>query len=152
MKKIISKGVEETQKLGYKLGKLLKKGDVICLTGDLGAGKTTFTKSIAKGLEVNEEVTSPTFIIINEYDGRLPVYHFDVYRIMDIEEMYEIGYEEYFYGDGVCIVEWASQIEELIPKEHLWIEIKLGDSENSREFHFKPTTEHFKKIVEELDI
>lgn len=151
MRKIISKSVEETQKLGYEIGKLLKEGDVVCLTGDLGAGKTTFTKSIAKGLDVEEDVTSPTFTIINEYNGRLPVYHFDVYRIMDIEEMYEIGYEEYFYGKGVCIVEWASQIKGLIPKDHLWIEIKLGNSEKSREFFFEGTSENFKKVVEELD-
>ncbi|RKD23576.1 tRNA threonylcarbamoyladenosine biosynthesis protein TsaE [Caminicella sporogenes DSM 14501] len=151
MRKIISRSVEETKKIGYRLGKLLEKGDVVCLTGDLGAGKTTFTKSIARGLDVEEDVTSPTFTIINEYNGRLPVYHFDVYRINDIEEMYEIGFEEYFYGEGVCIVEWASKIEEIIPNKHLWIEIRLGDNENSREFYFKPSSNHFKKILEELD-
>lgn len=150
MKKIISKNEEETKEIGYKLGKLLKKGDMVCLSGDLGAGKTTFTKSIAKGLDVGEDVTSPTFTIINEYDGRLQVYHFDVYRIMSIDEMYDIGYEEYFYGDGVCIVEWASEIIELIPKEHLWIEIKLGNEINSREFYLKGTTKHYERIVEEL--
>lgn len=150
MRKIICRNEQETKEIGYKLGKLLQNGDIICLTGDLGAGKTTITKSIAKGLEVEEDVTSPTFTIINEYDGRLPVYHFDVYRILDIEEMYDIGYEEYFYGSGVCIVEWASQIRELIPEEHLWIEIKYGEEMNSREFYFKPTTKHYGRIVEEL--
>lgn len=150
LKKIICRNTDKTKEIGYKLGRLLKKGDVVCLTGDLGAGKTTLTKSIAKGLEVDEDVTSPTFTIINEYDGRLPVYHFDVYRIMDIDEMYDIGYEEYFYGNGVCIVEWASQIEELIPKEHLWIEIKLGEEINSRDFYIKATTKHFESIIEEL--
>ncbi|WP_432407176.1 tRNA (adenosine(37)-N6)-threonylcarbamoyltransferase complex ATPase subunit type 1 TsaE [Wukongibacter sp. M2B1] len=150
MKKIICRNEEETREIGYRLGKLLKNGDIVCLTGDLGAGKTTITKSIAKGLDVNEDVTSPTFTIINEYDGRLPVYHFDVYRILDIEEMYDIGYEEYFYGSGVCIVEWASQIRELIPEEHLWIEIKYGEEVNSREFYFKATTKHYERIVEEL--
>lgn len=151
LKKIVSKSVDETEKIGFRLGRLLEKGDVVCLTGDLGAGKTTLSKSIARGLEVHEDVTSPTFTIINEYQGRLPVYHFDVYRIMDIEEMYEIGYEEYFYGGGICIVEWASKIEELIPDAYLWIEIKLGEEGNIREFYFKGTTEHFEKIVEELD-
>jgi len=151
LKKIVSKSVDETEKIGFRLGRLLEKGDVVCLTGNLGAGKTTLSKSIARGLEVHEDVTSPTFTIINEYQGRLPVYHFDVYRIMDIEEMYEIGYEEYFYGGGICIVEWASKIEELIPDAHLWIEIKLGEEGNIREFYFKGTTEHFEKIVEELD-
>lgn len=150
MKKIICRNEEETKEIGYRLGKLLNKGDIVCLTGDLGAGKTTITKSIAEGLEVDEDVTSPTFTIINEYDGRLPVYHFDVYRILDIEEMYDIGYEEYFYGSGVCIVEWASQIRELIPKEHLWIEIKYGEEVTSREFYFKATTKHYEIIVEEL--
>jgi len=150
LKKIISRNEEETKEIGYKLGKLLEEGDIVCLTGDLGAGKTTFTKSIAGGLGVKEDVTSPTFTIINEYDGRLPVYHFDVYRIMEIEEMYDIGYEEYFYGNGICIIEWASQIRELIPKEHLWIEIKLGDEISSREFYIKGTSEHYDKIVEEL--
>lgn len=150
MKKIICRNIDETKKIGCKLGSLLQKGDIVCLTGDLGAGKTTLTKSIALGLDVKEDVTSPTFTIINEYDGRLPVYHFDVYRIMDIDEMYDIGYEEYFYGNGVCIVEWASQIKELIPNEHLWIEIKLGSDINNREFYIEGTTEHYKSIIEEL--
>lgn len=150
LKKIICTKEDETKEIGYKLGRLLKKGDVVCLTGDLGAGKTTLTKSMARGLEVEEDVTSPTFTIINEYDGRLPVYHFDVYRIVDIDEMYDIGYEEYFYGNGVCIVEWASQIKELIPKEHLWMEIKLGEEINSREFYIKGTSKHFESIIEEL--
>ncbi len=150
MNKIISNSIEDTENIGCKLGKLLKKGDVVCLTGDLGAGKTTLSKSIAKGLGVDEHVTSPTFTIINEYVGRIPLYHFDVYRINDIEEMYELGYEEYFYGDGVCIVEWASKIEELIPEEHIWIELKLGDTENSREFYIKGTNDHFKEIIQNL--
>ncbi|SHJ67444.1 tRNA (adenosine(37)-N6)-threonylcarbamoyltransferase complex ATPase subunit type 1 TsaE [Paramaledivibacter caminithermalis] len=150
LKKIICRNEEETKELGYKIGKLLDKGDIVCLTGDLGAGKTTLTKSIAKGLEVREDVTSPTFNIIHEYHGRFPVYHFDVYRIMDIDEMYDIGYEEYFYGDGVCIVEWASQIEELIPKECLWIDIKLSDKIDSRVFYIKGTTRHYESVIEEL--
>ncbi len=150
MKKIVSNSIEETKEIGYMLGKSLDEGDVVCLTGDLGAGKTTITKSIALGLDVHEDVTSPTFTIINEYEGRLPVYHFDVYRINNIEEMYDIGYEEYFYGKGICIVEWASKIEELIPKEHLWIEIKLGNTLNSRELYFRGSTEKFGKIIEEL--
>lgn len=150
MKRIVCTNEEETKNIGYKLGSLLQKGDIICLTGDLGAGKTTFTKSIALGLEVEEDVTSPTFTIINEYYGRLPVYHFDVYRIMDIDEMYDLGYEEYFYGNGVCIIEWASQIKELIPKEHLWIEIKLGNEINNREFYIEGTTKHYKNMIQEL--
>ncbi len=150
MKKIVCRGIDKTQEIGYKLGKLVEKGDIICLTGDLGAGKTTLTKSIAKGLEVKGDVTSPTFNIIKEYTGRLPVYHFDLYRIGHVDEMYDIGYEEYFYGSGVCIIEWASQIRELIPEEHLWIEIKLGDTIDSREFYMRGTTKHYERIVEEL--
>lgn len=149
MRKIISNSIEETEEIGYRLGRFLERGDMVCLTGDLGAGKTTISKSIALGLDVHEAVTSPTFTIIHEYDGRLPLYHFDVYRINNIEEMYDIGYEEYFYGNGVCIVEWASQIEELIPQEHLWIDIKLGDGLNSRELYFTGTG-RFQKIIEEL--
>ncbi|MCG8541892.1 MAG: tRNA (adenosine(37)-N6)-threonylcarbamoyltransferase complex ATPase subunit type 1 TsaE [Clostridia bacterium] len=150
MKKIVCRGIDKTQEIGYRLGKLVEKGDIICLTGDLGAGKTTLTKSIAKGLEVKGDVTSPTFNIIKEYTGRLPVYHFDLYRIAHVDEMYDIGYEEYFYGSGVCIIEWASQIRELIPEEHLWIEIKLGDTIDSREFYMRGTTKHYERIVEEL--
>ncbi len=107
---------EETFKLGYDMGQQAKPGDIICLDGELGAGKTVFAKGFAKGLGIEEDINSPTFTIIQVYDeGRIPLYHFDVYRIADIEEMDEIGYEEYFYGEGVCLVEWASMIEELIP-------------------------------------
>ncbi|QXM05206.1 tRNA (adenosine(37)-N6)-threonylcarbamoyltransferase complex ATPase subunit type 1 TsaE [Crassaminicella indica] len=147
--KIISNSEQKTYALGYKLGTLLKASDVVCLTGDLGAGKTTISKAIAKGLEVDECVTSPTFTIIHEYEGRIPLYHFDVYRIGEIEEMEDLGYEEYFYGEGVCLIEWASQIEELIPKEHLWIHIKKVD-ENTREIEINGTSEHFQTIIEEL--
>lgn len=98
---------EKMQAFGLALGKVLTGGDVVCLTGDLGAGKTTLTKSIALGLGIEEYVTSPSYTIVNEYDGRLPLYHFDVYRINDVEEMYELGYEEYFFGSGVCVIEWA---------------------------------------------
>ncbi len=115
---------EETYKLGEELGKKAKQGQIICLNGDLGVGKTVFTKGFAKGLEIDDIVNSPTFTIVQVYDdGRLPLYHFDVYRIGDPEEMYEIGYEDYFFGDGVCLIEWSTLIEELIPKEATKIEI-----------------------------
>ena len=107
---------EETFEVGKQLGLLAKPGDVYTLNGDLGVGKTVFTKGLAKGLGITEHVNSPTFTIVQVYEsGRLPFYHFDVYRIGDIEEMDEIGYEDYFYGDGVCIVEWAELVAELIP-------------------------------------
>lgn len=150
MKRLISEQENTTLKIGHKIGSLLKAGDVVCLTGDLGAGKTTMTKAIAKALGVEEDVTSPTFIIIHEYTGRLPVYHFDVYRIKRLEEMEDLGYEEYFYGDGVCLVEWASEIESLIPEERLWIDIKRAGEDKHRIIDLEGTNAHFKQIIEEL--
>jgi len=119
-----SNSPEETYTIGFKLGKEAKKGQVFCLAGDLGVGKTVFTKGFAKGLGINELVTSPTFNIVNVYDdGKLPFYHFDVYRIEDPREMEEIGYEEYFYGEGVTFIEWAILIKDLIPANSRWIKI-----------------------------
>lgn len=127
---IISRSPEETETLGLKLGQILEAGTILCLSGDLGTGKTTLTKSIAKSLGVDEYVTSPSYTIVNEYEGRVPVYHFDVYRINEIEELYEIGYEEYFFGYGVTIIEWASMIMDLIPDDAVKIEIeRLDDQE-----------------------
>ncbi|WP_010293753.1 tRNA (adenosine(37)-N6)-threonylcarbamoyltransferase complex ATPase subunit type 1 TsaE [Clostridium senegalense] len=114
--------VEETQKLGIQIGKLCNSGDIICLIGDLGTGKTHLTKGIALGLEINESITSPTFNIVNEYDdGRLKFYHFDVYRVNDPDEIAAIGFDEYIFGDGVSVIEWANYIEELIPQDNLTI-------------------------------
>lgn len=108
---------EETYAIGKSLGETAKPGDVICLNGDLGVGKTVFTQGFAAGLEITEPVNSPTFTIVQQYDdGRLPLYHFDVYRIGDIEEMDEIGYEDCFYGEGVCLIEWSNLIEDILPK------------------------------------
>ena len=121
----ISNSPEETSKIAYDISNKAKKGSVFCLVGELGVGKTEFTKGFAKGLEIYEHITSPTFTIINEYyDGRLPFFHFDVYRISDIEEMEEIGYEDYFYGSGVTFIEWANLIEEIIPSNAIWIKIE----------------------------
>lgn len=118
-----------TFEIGKKLGEKADKGDIICLEGDLGVGKTVFTKGFATGLNIEENIDSPTFTIVQEYtEGRLPLYHFDVYRIGDISEMDEIGYEDYFFGEGVCLIEWASRIEELIPESaiHIIIEKDLS--------------------------
>lgn len=116
---------EDTYELGYTMGTKAKKGEIYCLSGDLGVGKTLFTQGFAKGLGIEEAVCSPTFTIIQEYEGReMPFYHFDVYRIADIEEMDEIGYEDYFYGDGVCLIEWAELIEEILPSSYTKILIK----------------------------
>ena len=107
---------EETFAVGRQIGLSAKSGEIYTLDGDLGVGKTVFTKGMAEGLGIKEHVNSPTFTIVQIYEsGRLPLYHFDVYRIGDIEEMDEIGYEDYFFGDGVCIVEWAEFISELLP-------------------------------------
>ena len=126
---------KETEKLGEAIGRAAVPGMVIALIGDLGTGKTTLTKSIARGRGVTESVTSPTFNIIREYrSGRIPLFHFDVYRIADPEEMYELGYEEYFYGDGVCVVEWADLIEELLPEDAVIIRMNRGASEEEREY------------------
>lgn len=115
---IETKSPGETFQLGKKLGRMAAPGDICTLKGELGAGKTVFTQGVAEGLGITEPVSSPTFTIVQVYgDGRLPFYHFDVYRIGEIEEMDEIGYEDYFYGDGVCLIEWAERIEELLPEE-----------------------------------
>ena len=130
---ICMKNEAETVEFGAEIGRKAVAGAVIALTGDLGAGKTTLTKAIAAGLGVEDVITSPTFNIVKEYDtGRLPLYHFDVYRIGDEDEMYELGYEEYFYGEGVCVVEWADLIPELIPEEAIRINIEYGKEEGER--------------------
>ncbi|WP_324825299.1 tRNA (adenosine(37)-N6)-threonylcarbamoyltransferase complex ATPase subunit type 1 TsaE [Sinanaerobacter sp. ZZT-01] len=135
-KKWIMKSEKDTVQFGIALSSQLKKGSIVALIGDLGTGKTALTKAIAEGLGIKEMITSPTFSIVHEYyDGRLPLYHFDVYRIGEIEEMYEIGYEEYFYGEGVCVVEWADMIQELLPEESITITISYGESENERIYY-----------------
>ena len=108
---------KETFKLVYSIGKKAQAGQIYTLTGDLGVGKTIFTQGLAAGLGIEEPVNSPTFTIVQIYEeGRLPFYHFDVYRIGDVEEMEEIGYEDYFYGEGVCLIEWANLVEEILPR------------------------------------
>lgn len=132
-KKTVIKNEYETKEFGSRLGAEARPGSVIALIGDLGTGKTTLTKAIAEGLGVKDVITSPTFNIVKQYEsGRLPLYHFDVYRIGDIDEMYELGYEEYFYGNGVCVIEWADIIEELIPQDAVVIEIEYGEKEGER--------------------
>lgn len=116
---------KETYQLGYDLGRKANKKDVFCLLGDLGVGKTVFTQGFADGLQIEEPISSPTFTIVQEYQsGRIPLYHFDVYRIADVEEMEEIGYEDYFYGEGVCLIEWANLIVEILPTELTVIKIE----------------------------
>ena len=124
IERIESNSANETFALGESIGKNAKPGEVYALIGDLGVGKTVLIQGVAKGLGIDGPVNSPTFTIVQVYEeGRLPFYHFDVYRIGDIEEMDEIGYEEYFYGDGVCFVEWANLVEEIMPKNTVTITI-----------------------------
>ncbi len=126
---------DESREFAKKMGEKALKGDVYTLIGDLGVGKTVFTQGFAAGLEIKEYVNSPTFTIVQEYQGgRLPLYHFDVYRISDISEMEEIGYEDYFYGDGVSLIEWADLIEELIPKEAVNIII---EKDMEKDFNYR---------------
>ena len=116
---------EETFEVGRKIGMNAKPGQIYTLTGDLGVGKTVFTQGVAAGLGITEPVNSPTFTIIQEYeDGRLPFYHFDVYRIGDLEELEEIGYDDYFFGQGICLIEWAELIEEILPEKRIEVTIE----------------------------
>ena len=122
---IETRSPEETFAVGKSLGEKAFPGQVLTLTGDLGVGKTVFTQGLAEGLGIEEPINSPTFTIVQEYhEGRLPLYHFDVYRIADVSEMDEIGYEEYFFSDGVCLIEWGTLIEELLPDSTITITIE----------------------------
>ena len=122
---IETRSPEETFELGKKIGEAAKPGQVYTLNGDLGVGKTVFTQGVAAGLGITEPVSSPTFTIVQVYEeGRLPFYHFDVYRIGDIEEMEEIGYEDCFYGEGVCLIEWAELIRDILPEKRIEITIE----------------------------
>ncbi|AAM23811.1 tRNA threonylcarbamoyladenosine biosynthesis protein TsaE [Caldanaerobacter subterraneus subsp. tengcongensis MB4] len=151
MKKYISKSMEDTKNLGEKLGKLLKKGDIVLLYGDLGSGKTVFAKGIGKGLGIEGEVTSPTFTLVNEYHGREKFYHFDLYRIDDYAELYEIGYEEYFYNEAVCAVEWPERLGPLIPKERLEVLIEKGEEEDLRIITLNAFGKRYEELLKEMD-
>lgn len=122
---IETNSAKETFRRGEKLGQQALPGQIYTLNGDLGVGKTVFTQGVARGLGIQEPVNSPTFTIIQEYpEGRLPFYHFDVYRIGDVEEMEEIGYDDYFFGEGVCLIEWARLIEEILPEQVISVTIE----------------------------
>ena len=123
-----SKNTEETLEIAEAFAKRLVPGAIACLSGDLGAGKTVFAKGVCRCFGINNTL-SPTFSIINVYDGSLPVYHFDVYRINGIKEMEETGYEDYFYGGGICVIEWAEKIVEIVPQHAIWISITVNDND-----------------------
>jgi tRNA threonylcarbamoyladenosine biosynthesis protein TsaE len=143
----VTRNPEETFRLAESLAKKLRAGDVLLLEGDLGAGKTTFTKGLAKGLGIERTINSPTFTIIKEYKGRIPLYHMDVYRLSDPEE--DLGFDEYFFGDGVCVVEWAHLIEDQLPDEYLQISIYNKDI-MTRRFLFEPVGKRYELLCEEL--
>ena len=120
----------ETEALGQRLAERLQPGDVIAYTGDLGAGKTAFTRGLARGLGITERITSPTFTIVNEYlGGRLPLFHFDMYRLGSSEELYEIGWEDYLARGGVCAVEWSERVSEALPEDTLWVTLERVDGQ-----------------------
>ena len=144
---IMVASLEETNQLALKLAKLLQAQDTITLEGDLGAGKTTFTQFLAKGLGIKRTVNSPTFTILKQYEGRIPFNHLDVYRLADSDE--DLGWDEIFYGDAVSVVEWAHLIEQDLPAERLAIEIQRVD-ENTRRFLLKPIGQHYEQLCEEL--
>ena len=141
--------LKETEKFGIFLGENLKPGDVVCLNGDLGAGKTTLTKSIAKGLGIDDYVTSPTFTIVNEYYGKTDLYHIDTYRLDDKIDVDYLGFDEYFYSDGVTIVEWAEKIRDALPEEYMEINIKSHD--DKRDLGINYLGNRFDKLKEKLD-
>lgn len=150
MKQLTLNSREQTIELGTRLANFLQAGDVIVLNGDLGAGKTTFTKGIAKGLGISEIIKSPTFTIIREYqDGRLPLYHMDAYRLEE-GGAEDLGLDEYFDGDGVSVVEWAQFAEDELPDSFLAITFRRTDDENSRILTFDPRGDHFVKMVDQL--
>jgi len=147
---VITSGPEQTWRIGEALGARLNAGDTVCLYGDLGAGKTSFSYGIALGLEVRTRyITSPTFTFVNEYKGRVPFYHIDLYRLKDAEELENIGFEEYIGSDGVTVIEWAERAEEELPDERLSVYLSYVD-EQSREIGFLAEGERYKGLLEEL--
>ena len=128
----LSHSPEETEQLGEQLGRTLRPGSVVAYRGDLGMGKTAFTRGLARGLGCTCRVTSPTFTIVNEYSGALPLFHFDMYRLDSSDELFDIGWEDYLSRGGVCAVEWSERVEDALPEDALWVSIARGDGENDR--------------------
>lgn len=133
---MISKSSKETEELGYKFARTLKKGDVVSLRGSLGAGKTVFTKGIARALDVKENIVSPTFTLIQEYDGIVKLYHLDIYRLSGIDEFESMGGDDYLPSDGVSVIEWSEKISSLLPDDTIYVEIKILEN-NDREIKIR---------------
>lgn len=149
-KEFIVHSVQETEQLAAKLAALLTPPDVITLEGDLGAGKTTFTKALAKGLGIMRTVSSPTFTILKQYEGTYPFNHLDVYRLADSDE--DLGWDELFYGDAISVIEWAHLIEDDLPRERLEIRIVHHEDVETRKITFHPIGERYEMICEEIDL
>ena len=146
---LVTDSPEATQRLGAELGRLAQPGDVFLLRGELGAGKTCLAQGIAWGLEVEGYATSPSFVLMNQYRGRLPMYHIDLYRLEDVTEVIELGLDDYFYGNGVCVVEWADRAMDALPTEHLLVTIKpLSDT--GREFVMQPSGKRYEELLNML--
>ncbi|RJX22631.1 MAG: tRNA (adenosine(37)-N6)-threonylcarbamoyltransferase complex ATPase subunit type 1 TsaE [Ammonifex sp.] len=146
-----SNSPEATRSLGEKLGRMNIPGDVIALSGDLGAGKTCFAQGLARGLGVTKKVTSPTFVLIREYEGRLPLFHFDAYRLSGPEDLEQLGSEEYFGGSGVCVIEWAERVAAALPDDRVEVELlRVPGEEEFRVIRFKSTGHRSRAVVEEL--
>ena len=146
---LISESAEETQNIGRIIGEGLSSGDVVALTGELGSGKTCITRGIARGLGVPEEyqITSPTFTLINEYPGRVTLYHVDIYRLSGSQDLKDMGYEEYFYGDGITVIEWAEKIKDILPEDEERLNIRLRYiDENKREIKISGRTDEIERI------
>ncbi|ADJ26425.1 protein of unknown function UPF0079 [Dehalogenimonas lykanthroporepellens BL-DC-9] len=146
---VITESAAGTRRLGYLLGEILEPGDVLFLTGPLGAGKTTLTQGIARGLGISAEVMSPTFVLMRELQGRLALYHIDLYRLDDLSEIADLGLDDYFYGDGVTVVEWADRAEALLPEERLAIVIDYH-GEQSRSFKHSARGERYRHLLYQL--
>ena len=148
--KIVSKSPAQTVRLGARLGKALKRGDIICLFGELGTGKTTLIKGIAKGMGLRwSAVNSPTFVLMNIYEGRLPLFHFDFYRLDSMREISAIGYDEFLYDDGVAVIEWADRLENDLPEEYLRVELRHKNL-NERIVQFSARGPRYDKIVHQV--
>ena len=129
----ITNSAQQTEQLGEKLGQILTPGTVLAYTGDLGAGKTAFTRGLARGLEIPERITSPTFTIVNEYEGgRLPLFHFDMYRLGSSDELFDIGWEDYLVRGGVCAVEWSENVDDVLDSDTIRVDIRRGESDDQR--------------------
>ena len=129
----ITNSAQQTEQLGEKLGQILTPGTVLAYTGDLGAGKTAFTRGLARGLEIPERITSPTFTIVNEYEGgRLPLFHFDMYRLGSSDELFDIGWEDYLVRGGVCAVEWSENVDDVLDNDTIRVDIRRGESDDQR--------------------